>query len=157
MPATALKSYLDEHRTPYTCIGHPIAYTAQKTAEAAHIKGRDMAKTVIVRLDGEWCMVVLPAHMKLDLARLCLETGARDAVLATEHDIAIRFPDCEIGAMPPFGNLYGMKVFVQWQLVDEHAIAFNAGTHDEVLRMAYADYERLVEPYVGNFAEGSMH
>jgi len=117
-------------------------------AASAHIPGRELAKTVIVYLDGEMAMAVLPANRKVVLADLREMTGADQAKLVPEEDFKKRFPDCEVGAMPPFGNLYGMEVYVAASLAQNAEIAFNAGSHTEVIKLAYKDFERLVRPQV---------
>ena len=146
MPAKALKEYLDRHKIAYEVIPHSRAYTAQETAATAHVPGRDLAKTVMARVDGRMAMLVLPAQYRVDFRLLCNLIGTEDIELATEKEFRTLFPDCEPGAMPPFGNLYEMDVYVAEQLADEKAIAFNAGTHTELIRMAYSDFERLVSP-----------
>ena len=113
-----------------------------------HIPGKDVAKTVVVKLDGEMAMVVLPAHHMVRMNHLEAETASEEAVLASEEEFKDRFPDCEVGAMPPFGNLYGMDTFVEGSLADDHEIAFNAGTHTELIRMAYSDFAKLVRPRI---------
>jgi Ala-tRNA(Pro) deacylase len=148
MPAKMLKEFLNRHHTKYLSIQHSPAYTAQEVAALAHVSGRDMAKTVIVKIEGQMAMVVLPATRKVVLSDLREELGIEHATLATEDEFKTRFPDCEPGAMPPFGNLYGMDVFVAPSLATEETIAFNAGTHTEVIQMAYADFDRLVQPKV---------
>jgi Ala-tRNA(Pro) deacylase len=152
MPITKLKTYLDENGVKYTTISHSVAYTAQEIASAAHVRGKDLAKTVVVRVDGDLAMAVLPASLQVDLEKLARELGARDVALATENEFRFRFPDCEPGAMPPFGNMYGMPVFVDQTLTADPEIAFNAGTHRELVRLAYADFARLAQPKVLNFA-----
>lgn len=152
MPATKLKRFLDEQGIAYQCIEHYPAYTAQETAAEAHIPGREVAKTVMVTLDGELAMVVLPANRMLSLELLERATGARTAEVASEVEFESRFPDCEPGAMPPFGNLYGLRVFVDESLAADEHIAFNAGTHRELVQMGYADFARLVTPTVGRYA-----
>ena len=148
MPARKLKEFLDRYHTKYVSISHSPAYTAQEIAALAHIPGREMAKTVMVKLDGQMAMAVLPASSRLDLALLKEACGARQVELATESEFKNLFPDCEIGAMPPFGNLYGMPVYVAQKLSDDRDIAFTAGTHSELIRMDYGDFERLVQPRV---------
>jgi Ala-tRNA(Pro) deacylase len=148
MPARKLKEFLDRYHTKYVCISHSPAYTAQEIAASVHIPGQEVAKTVIVKLDGELAMAVLPASSRLDLSLLKEASGARQVGLASEPEFKNLFPDCEIGAMPPFGNLYGLSVYVAEDLTDDAEIAFNAGTHSELIRMAYSDFERLVEPAV---------
>lgn len=151
MPAEILKSYLDDQGVQYSTIAHSTAYTAQGTAASAHISGKELAKTVIVNLDGKLAMAVLPANRKVLLADLREVTGSDHVRFATEQEFKDRFPDCEIGAMPPFGNLYGMEVFVAEALARNDQIAFNAGSHRELIRMAYRDFERLVQPKLVSF------
>jgi Ala-tRNA(Pro) deacylase len=148
MPAKKLKEFLESQHVPYSSIQHPLAYTAQETAEAAHVPGCELAKTVMVELDGKVAMVVVPATRKIVTQDLREVTGAARVRFASEEQFKSLFPDCEIGAMPPFGNLYGIEVFVAPALAADKEIAFNAGTHLEVVRMAYADFERLVHPKV---------
>jgi Ala-tRNA(Pro) deacylase len=153
MPVQKLKQFLDAQRVKYACISHSPAYTASEIAQSAHIPGRELAKVVMVALDGRMAMAVLPANRKVDLNLLREAVGADEAKLATEEEFRLRFPDCETGAMPPFGNLYGMEVFVSEQLAEDDHIAFNAGTHTEVMRLAYADFARLVKPKVAIFTD----
>lgn len=146
MIARKLKEFLDGNRVKYVVLTHSPAYTAQEIASSAHISGKLIAKTVIVELDGRLSMAVLPANRKVDLNELREMTGAERLRLATEEEFNQLFPDCEPGAMPPFGNLYGMEVFVAGTLAEDEQIAFNAGSHTELIQMAYADFERLVKP-----------
>lgn len=152
MPIRRLRQYLDDHRVKYVSIVHSPAFTAQEIAASAHIPGHEIAKTVMVKVDGVLAMAVLPAPMHVDLDRLRDVTGAKSVTLATESDFKEQFPGCELGAMPPFGNLYDMDVYVAESLTHDELIAFNAGTHTELIRMAYADLERLVQPKVLAFA-----
>lgn len=151
MPVKKLKSFLDDSGVKYVCLIHSKAYTAPEVAASAHIPGRAMAKVVIVELDGEMAMVVLPSNRKVVLQDLREVTGSDQVRFASEETFKNRFPDCEIGAMPPFGNLYGMEVFVAESLVSNSDIAFNAGSHEEVIKLAYRDFERLVQPKVMSF------
>lgn len=146
MPTTKLRNLLKENRVAHEVIRHPVAFTATSVAGAAHIPGREMAKTVVVDLDGQHVLAVVPATRKVDLERLRQATGALTVELAEEQDFMTDFPECEPGAMPPFGNLFGMKTFVEPHLAEDRDIAFNAGTHTEVVRMAYEDFERLARP-----------
>ena len=148
MPVRKLKEFLDREGIKYVTISHSKAYTAQEVAASAHISGKEMAKTVIVKTDGEMAMVVLPANHKLDIATLEGDLGARRVELASEDEFRGLFPECEVGAMPPFGNLYGMDVYVEESLTGGDRIAFNAGSHTEVIRLPYRDFERLVQPRV---------
>jgi Ala-tRNA(Pro) deacylase len=143
-----LVKFLDENRVRYVRISHSPAYTAQEIAASAHVPGRELAKTVMVKLDGRMSMVVLPASTQIDLEQLGRTAGAHGAVLATEDEFRGLFPECELGAMPPFGNLFSMPVFVAEELTEDDEIAFNAGSHTELLRMDWADYRRLVGPRV---------
>jgi len=148
MPANKLKEFLNQAQTKYITIQHSPAFTAQEVAALAHVTGRDFAKTVIVNIDGTMAMVVLPATRRVVLADIREMLEVEHAKLASEEDFKALFPDCEVGAMPPFGNLYGMPVYVAPSLATEPEIAFNAGTHTEVIKMAYRDFERLVKPTV---------
>ena len=152
-PARKLKKFLDDNEVAYVTITHSKAVTAQEVAESAHIPGKELAKSVIVKLDGRMAMVVLPASCHVDFELLREATGARDAELATESEFRASFPDCEIGAMPPFANLYGMEAFVAETLTSDDEIAFNAGTHTELMRLAYKDFARLVNPRVVRVAK----
>jgi len=150
MPAKKLKEFLDAHQIKYATIRHSAAYTAQEIAALAHIHGKELAKTVMVKVDGKMAMAVLPAPNKVDMSRLRAAAGAESIGLATEAEFKSLFPDCETGAMPPFGKLYRMSVFASLTKDDE--IAFNAGSHSELIRMAYQDFERLVQPAISEFA-----
>jgi len=153
MPLSRLREFLDSHQVRYLVISHSVAYTAQEIAASVHVPGKELAKTVIVRINGTLAMAVVPASSHVDLDRLRQETGTVAVDLASERDFKHVFPDCETGAMPPFGNLYGMPVFVDASLSKHDQITFNAGTHRELMRMAWADLARLVKPTVLPFAE----
>jgi Ala-tRNA(Pro) deacylase len=158
MPAAKLKQFLDSHNVRYLVIQHSPAFTAQEIASSAHIRGRELAKTVMVMLDGTMAMAVLTATRKIDMELLEKAAGARRAQLASEKEFKDMFPDCEVGAMPPFGNLYGMHVFVDEMLADDEVIAFNAGSHAELIQMTFKDFVRLVEPKVAPLAfEVKLH
>jgi len=148
MPIRKLTEFLDQNRTRYVRISHSPAYTAQEIAASAHVPGRELAKTVIVKLDGRMAMVVLPASYQIDLEQLRRATGAHEVELASENEFRGMFPECELGAMPPFGNLFGMPVIASEELSEDDEIAFNAGSHTELVRMDYADFARLVEPRI---------
>jgi len=156
VPLNKVKAFLDSHRVKYVIISHSKAYTAQGIAAIAHVSGRELAKTVIVKLDGDLAMAVLPASYQVDLEALRRLTGVRTAELATEREFKRAFADCETGAMPPFGNLYGIPVYVDQSLTEDHEIAFNAGSHFELIKLAYADFERLVKPEVMEFSTASV-
>ncbi len=151
MPITKLQRFLDEHNILYTRISHSLAYTSQGVAELAHIPGRELAKTVVVKIDGKMAMAVLPASAHIDLIQMRAAVRANAVELATEAEFKDRFPDCETGAMPPFGNLYELPVFVDDSLTRDKEIVFNACSHRELIRMAYADFEKLVKPKVLSF------
>jgi Ala-tRNA(Pro) deacylase len=154
MPISKLKEFLDSEHIQYVVISHSPAFTAQQIAASAHVKGRELAKTVMVKIDGELAMAVLPASQKVDLDRLRETAGADQVELASEREFRDRFPDCDLGAMPPFGNLYGLEVYVADGLTEDDEIAFNAGSFTELVRMSYGDFERLVQPTVLRFAVG---
>jgi Ala-tRNA(Pro) deacylase len=152
MPANKLKEFLNSNKIKYTTISHSPAYTAQQIAAAAHIPGKELAKTVVVKLDGKMAMAVLPASYKIDFALLKKAAKAKKAELASEQEFKDLFPGCEVGAMPPFGNLYEMDVFVAESLTEDEEIAFNACSHKELIRMGFKDYEKLVQPKVIRFS-----
>jgi Ala-tRNA(Pro) deacylase len=148
MPVHKLKEFLDNHHINYVCMTCSPAYTAQEVAASAHVSGKYMAKTVIVKAGDKLVMVVLPAQDHINFGVLKTALQAKEADLATESEFKTQFPECEAGAMPPFGNLYGMAVYVSNHLSEHDQIVFNAGTHSEVMRLAYADFEKLVHPNV---------
>jgi Ala-tRNA(Pro) deacylase len=148
-----LREFLDREKATYEVLTHQQAFTAQEVAEAQHVHGRDMAKVVMVRGGGQLSMLVLPAPARVDLPRARVVLGQPDLALATEAEFARHFPQCEPGAMPPFGNLYGVAVWVDEQLTRDDQIVFNAGTHTQTVRMRYADFARLVQPRVAALAE----
>ena len=152
MPVKPLKQFLDASKVKYTCIVHSPAYTAQEIAASAHIRGHQLAKVVIVKLDAVMAMAVLPADTKVVLQDLRDLTCHENIQFATEEEFKSRFPECEPGAMPPFGNLYSMDVYVAESLAENDQIVFNAGTHREVIQLAYSDFERLAHPKVLSFS-----
>ncbi len=152
MPVRTLKRFLDDHKIKYVTIKHSPAFTAKEIAASAHVAGKDLAKTVMIRVDGKMAMAVLPSTLKLDFGVVREALSANDVELATELDFKSLFPDCDVGAMPPFGNLYDMEVFVDEALTEDEEIAFNAGTHTELVKLSYRDFERLVKPTVVRLA-----
>jgi len=156
MPLSKLIQYLDENDKKYVVIKHSKAYTAQEVAASAHIPGKDMIKAVMLKIDGDMKMAVLPSthQVSFDLLKDLLETD--NVELAAEDEFKTLFPDCEPGAMPPFGNLYDMDTYVAETLTDNKEIAFNAGTHKELVKMSYSDFEELVQPKVLSMAEKQM-
>ena len=155
MPVQKLKEFLDSHNIKYVVISHSRAFTAQETAASAHVPAKELAKTVMVKMNGKMAMAVLPASCKVDVDLLKKDTGAATIEIANEKEFKDLFPDCEIGAMPPFGNLYGMDVFVAESLTEDKEIAFNAGSHRELVKMTYKDFEKLVKPKVITFSVDS--
>ena len=155
MALSSLREYLDKYNVKYIVISHSLAYTAQGIAAITHIPGKELAKTVIVKLDGRLVMAVLPASFHVDIKFLKEKTAANDAALASEAEFKDRFPECETGAMPPFGNLYGIEVFADESLAKDEEIAFNAGSHRELIRLAWKDFERLAQPKLMRLARES--
>lgn len=146
MPAEKLKQFLDQENVKYVIIRHSPAYTASEIAQSAHIPGRELAKTVMVKIDGKMAMAVLPSSKRVHPEELGKALGADQIEIAEENEFTRLFPGCEAGAMPPFGNLYDMDVYVDPLLSEDEEIAFNAGSHSELVQLRYADYERLVNP-----------
>lgn len=152
MPVRKLREFLDSHNINYHTISHSETYTSQEIAASAHIPGKELAKTVMVKIDGKMAMAVLPASYRVDFDLLKEAAGASRAELASEREFKDLFPGCDIGAMPPFGNLYGVEVFVAESLAEDEEIAFNAGSHTELIRLSYKDFEGLVHPRVLKFS-----
>ena len=152
MPAQKLKQMLDQHGIKYISINHSPAYTARETAASTFVPSREFAKTVIVDLDGEKVMAVLSASRHVDLEALKKLAQANAVRLATEDEFREMFADCELGAMPPFGSLYGTRVFVDEMVTEVDDLCFNAGSHEQILRMKYLDYLKLEQPVIGAFA-----
>ena len=152
MPVQKLKEFLDGHGVKYRVISHSSAFTAQEVAASAHIPGKELAKVVMIKVDGRMAMAVLPASCRVEFRLLKELTGAENVELASEKEFKDLFPGCEPGAMPPFGNLYGMDVFAADVLAEDDEIAFNAGTHSELIRLPYGDFERLAKPKVLKFS-----
>ena len=145
---TKLEAYLEERQIPFSRSSHPLAFTAQEVARAEHLSGRAVAKTVVLLADGVFAMAVLPADSVVDLHELRHAMGVTHLRLATEAEMKDLFPDCELGAMPPFGNLYSLAVYVESSLAQQHSIAFNAGTHRDVVHMTFADFRRATDPII---------
>ncbi len=148
MPAQKLKKYLDGNHVEYITIKHSPAFTAQRIAEMTHIPGKEMAKTVIVKIDDKYAMTVVPASHRVDLDHLKKGVKADNVEVASEAEFKGLFPDCEVGAMPPFGNLYDMDVYVAEKLTEDEEIAFNSGSHTELVKLSFKDFEKLVSPRV---------
>lgn len=153
MPLTErLRSFLDSRHAEFTLTTHPQAFTAREVAAAEHLPAREVAKTVVIFGDGAYHMIVLPASKLVDLHELRPALGLSQARLATEKELGMLFPDCELGAMPPLGPMYRMSVNLEASLADQDKIAFNAGTHREVIHMQMAEYKRLVSPNIVSLA-----
>lgn len=146
-----LQNYLDEHQIFYQLMRHQEAYTASEIAHTLHISGKMLAKVVIIKSDKRFVMAVLPSNHKVDFERLSEVLGGEQVRLATEGEFQELFPDCGVGAMPPFGNLYGLEVFVDQSLTEDEEIVFQAGTHLRVIKLRYQDFADLVQPKVTNF------
>jgi Ala-tRNA(Pro) deacylase len=157
MAAEQVRKALEEHGIAYEVHTHDRAVTAQQVAAAEHESGWHVAKPVLVRADGKLVMFVVPAPLLVDLDKAAVALGANDARLAAEEEFTDRFPDCETGAEPPFGNLYGVPVYVDERLRTEQRLVFAAGSHTETMTVSLGDFLRLVEPQrvtVGVPAEG---
>jgi len=148
MPIKKIKDYLDNNKIKYVVISHSPAYTAMEVAASAHVSGNNLAKTVMVKLDGRMTMVVLPASYKIDFGILKELTGTKNVELAEEDEFISMFPNSELGAMPPFGNLYKMDVYVAETLTKGKEIAFAAGSHSELVKLLYEDFKELVKPTI---------
>jgi Ala-tRNA(Pro) deacylase len=148
----SLQSYLDEMGVHYRSSYHPTAYTAQDLAMAEHVPGRKVIKPVVVRADGEFVMCALPACYRVDLDELRDQLQAREVSLADEQRLAELFPDCELGAIPPIGRLYGMTTLMDESLTRDDHVTFQAGTHNDAVTMTLADYRRLCQPELAHFA-----
>jgi Ala-tRNA(Pro) deacylase len=147
-----VKNYLDLQHVPYQHHIHATAFTAQQLAAAERVPGTTIAKTVVVKADDQFVMAVLPGTAKVDTAALKDSLNAREVQLATEDEFQELFPDSDVGAMPPFGNLYDLPVCADESLARDEEIVFNAGTHEDAIRMRYSDFSRLVGPKICSFA-----
>ena len=152
MPTGKLKELLESQHVDFTSIPHSEAYTAQEIAALTHVPGKEFAKTVMVKVDGRLAMAVIPASYHADLDMLRKSIGANEVRLAREEEFEKLFSDCEEGAMPPFGNIYGIEEYVDAALREDEMIAFNAGSHIELIRMSFNDFERLAHPKIAHFA-----
>lgn len=148
MPLGKLINYLDENGKKYVVTKHSPAFTAQEVAASAHIPGKEMVKTVIVKVDGDMKMVALPSTHDVDFDAIKDALNANEVELATEEEFEDMFPDCELGAMPPFGNFFDIDTLVAESFAEDEEISFNAGTHKELVRMNYRDFEELVKPQI---------
>jgi Ala-tRNA(Pro) deacylase len=151
MPIASLLEYLDKHAIQYTVMTHSPAYTAQGIAALSHTPGKQLVKSVVIKVDGELTLAVLPASFQVDLGVLKRAIRARDVQIAHEEDFKDSFPECELGAMPPFGNLYGMRVIADESLANDDEITFNACSHRELIRMSWEDFHSLANPKMAKF------
>lgn len=146
MLSPRLHNLLDEHHAPFETVVHARTLTAHETAAASHARQQQFAKTVMLKVDGKLSMMVMPAAYRIDLTRLSRALGGPEVELASESEFKDAFPDCEVGAMPPFGHLYGMPVYVDSRLAQQDEIVFNAGSHTDAVRMSYEEFEKLAQP-----------
>lgn len=147
-----LIDYLDQNNIHFVIINHSSAYTSSEIAASAHVKGQELAKTVMVKIDGTMNLVVIPAKYKINFEYLKKHTGGKNIELASEEEFTELFPDCQTGAMPPFGNIYGLKTYLDKTLTYDEEIAFNAGNHSQLIRISFSDYLDLEKPDISNFA-----
>jgi Ala-tRNA(Pro) deacylase len=152
MIPASISQYLDRHHARYSVLSHSTAYTAQEEAAAAHVPGKEWAKTVVCFADDRPVLAVLPAPYAVDLKRLQQTVHARSLRLGREPEFASFYQDCEVGAMPPLGPLYGQRVFVDERLAADSEIVFSAGSHQDAIRMPYQEFERLAQPTLATFA-----
>jgi Ala-tRNA(Pro) deacylase len=150
-----LQRYLQEQHVDYQLHEHAEAYTAQEIAAVEHVAGRRMAKVVMALAGTRLVMLVLPAPARVDLGRVAAEVGEAGVRLAHEEEFTPAFPDCDAGAMPPFGNLYGVPVYVDPALAEDQTIVFQAGTHRHTIQLAYDDFRRLVQPQLISVSEAT--
>ena len=148
-----IRDYLDSQNTPYEGLSHPQAFTAQEVAHSLHVSGKRLAKTVMLDADGRLVMAVLPASHRLIVSELKAALEVRHLEMLPEGELAKIFPDCDLGAIPPFGNLYGIEVWVDRVVAESGEIVFTAGTHVDAVRMKYSDYAELVKPHESRFSE----
>lgn len=148
MPVKNVKEFLEKHHVKYVSMSHSPAFTSQEIAAAAHVSGKDLAKTVVIKVDGKLAMVVVPANHQVNFARLREETGAKSVDLASESEFKDKFSGCEVGAMPPFGPMFDMPVYLADEFRQHDQILFNAGSHSELVQMKEPDFERMVKPKV---------
>lgn len=149
--STRIRNHLEENHIDFSALKHPSCYTAQGAAAVMHVSGREVAKTVVVQAGKEYYLAVMPASSRIQLEKLSQLIG-HPARIASENEFASLFPDCELGAMPPLGELYGLPVYVDESLIADKEIVFNAGTHRDAVRMQLADFMRLAKPLVCSFA-----
>jgi Ala-tRNA(Pro) deacylase len=152
MPVKKLKEFLDQKKVKYMVCIHSTAYTAQEIAATAHIPGKELVKTVMVKLDGRLAMAVLTASQRVNFDLLKKLSKSKKVELASEEEFKSRFPDCEVGAMPPFGNLYELEIYTDEKVSEDKEITFNAGSHRELIKLSFADFKTLAKPVIGKLA-----
>lgn len=158
MPIFAkLKDYLDKAKIRYQIYNHPETFTAQETAQSVHGSGKQMAKVVVLKADGRFVMAVVPADRLVDLPKAAAALGADDVRIATEYEFVRLFPGCELGAMPPFGNLFGLPVYVDSFLDRQKEIFFNAGSHQQTVTLDYPTFKKLAAPVIADLSERRYH
>jgi Ala-tRNA(Pro) deacylase len=152
MAKEKIEAYLRENDVPYEVRHHPVAYTSQRVAQSEHIPGKFVAKVVVVFADDKMTLLALPAPLHVDLKKAAAVLRAKEVRLATEDEFAGHFPDCEVGAVPPIGSLYGLPLYVDTALAEDEKIVFDAGTHTDTITVTYEDFARVAEPEVADFA-----
>jgi Ala-tRNA(Pro) deacylase len=153
MISTRLKKFLDDYGVGYDVMHHDPAFTAQELSARMHISGYEFVKVVVVKMDGQFALAALPAPLRVNFKQLAQVAGVKKVSLASEEEFQQLFPDCELGAMPPFGNLYNLPTFVEQDVAANENIVVNAGTHAEAIRLRYSDFARLARPRLGRFGE----
>lgn len=148
-----LKTYLDEHETPYEVLTHEEVFTSMQTAEKQEIPGKEFAKCVVIQYDGKYAMAALPSTHKVNLDKLAKAVKAKDVSIATETEFGKLFPDCDLGAMPPLGQLYNMPLWVDKALAKDEQIVFNAGSHTDTIRIKFKDFKYLANPEILDFGQ----
>ena len=150
--ASKIRVLLEKEHINYQVLEHDLAYTASEVAQVSHLPGHQVVKSVVVKGDGKWILCVLSATHKIDFDKLKKELSLKEAELANEGKVASLFPGCDVGAMPPFGQLAGIPVYVDENLQENETIAFNAGTHTDMLKIRFKDYMRIVKPLLSDFS-----
>jgi Ala-tRNA(Pro) deacylase len=153
MIATRLKKFLDDYGVGFDVMHHDPAFTAQELSARLHISGYEFVKVVVVKMDGQFALAALSAPLRVNFKQLAQTAGVKKVSLASEEEFQQLFPDCELGAMPPFGNLYSLPTYAEQDVAANENIVVNAGTHAEAIRLRYADFSRLVRPRLGRFGE----
>jgi Ala-tRNA(Pro) deacylase len=150
-----LRDFLDAHQAEFTLTAHPNAFTAREVAAVEHLPAREVAKTIVVASDDRFFMLVVPANKLIDFHEVRIALGLAHARMATEHELGRLFPDCELGAMPPVGLLYMMPVYLDAALAEERLIAFNGGTHRDVIHMLTSEFRRLARPVIAHLTRAA--